>query len=98
MDKKIYPEGHYIGAGIAIGLPIGIAIGFSLGNFAIGPGIGVAIGLSIGAAMENKAKKEGRIRPLTIEEKKIKKRTLWIALGVGFIMLALGIGVFFLVR
>lgn len=45
------------------GVPIGVAFGFGLSNMAfigIGIPIGMSIGIGIGAAMDKKAKEEGR--------------------------------------
>ena len=81
-----YPEGHYIGIGIAIG----VAIGLALDNLAIGIGVGAGIGI----AMEAKAKKEGKIRPMTKEE---KRRQKWFLL-IGLLMFILGIIAYFVVR
>jgi hypothetical protein len=97
FDGK-YPEGHFMGQGIAIGIGIGVALGLALGNIALGPAIGVAIGVGIGSALEGKAKKEGKIRPMTPEEKKKQKKVLLFALGVGLLLFILGVIVFFLVR
>lgn len=57
---KLIREGSYIGIGAAIGL-LGLPIGVALDNVALGPGFGLPIGVAIGAAMEAKAKKEGRV-------------------------------------
>ena len=96
QDRK-YPEGHFVGVGMAIGLAVfsGLAIPLALatGNFGlvgIGPALGVAFGLSLGQAIENKYKKEDRIRPLNEVEKKRKK----MAVVAGLVLLALGVGVF----
>lgn len=94
--KEIYPEGHFMGMGIAIGLVIFSGVGISLstsldnpGLIGIGPAIGVAIGVAIGQAMEDKAKKEGKIRPLTPKEKKRQKVMAWIGLSIGILAAAL---------
>lgn len=92
-----YPEGHFIGMWMAIGMlifsGIGIPLSIATGNpglIGIGPALGVAFGLSIGAGIEEKMKREGKIRPLTKEEKKRKK----IGLVIGVIALLLGIVAF----
>ena len=96
-EEKKYPEGHFIGIwmgiGIAIFSGIGVPISIATNNNAfmgIGPALGVAFGLSIGQGIENKYKKEGKIRPLTEEEKKRKK----LAVLAGIIMLILGVATF----
>ncbi len=100
VDKnKKYPEGHFLGVGMAIGIAcfsgVGIAISNSTGNpglIGIGPAIGVGIGLLLGKAMEEKYRKEGKIRPLTKKEKESKEKAKKygiIALIVGIILLAL---------
>lgn len=70
-----FPEGHFMGLGIATFMPIGIAIGLALDNIALGIPIGLAIGVAIGSAWENKAKKEGKLRPLTKKEKELKRKS-----------------------
>jgi len=42
--------------------------------------LGVSVGLSIGQGVENKYKKEGKIRPLTKEEE--NRRKMLVAVGV----------------
>lgn len=91
-EQKQYPEGHFLGVGIAIGMLIfsgvGVALSTSLDNpglIGIGPAIGVAIGVAIGQAMEDKAKKEGKVRPLTPKEKKRQKLLSWIGLGIALL-------------
>jgi len=82
IDKnKKYPEGHFLGVGIAIGIPIfsgvGIALSNSTGNpglIGIGPAIGVILGLAIGKSMEDKYRKQGLVRQLTEKEKLMRKR------------------------
>ena len=97
-DKK-YPEGHFVGMWMGIGIAIVSGFGVPLsivtknyGLIGIGPAIGVAFGLSIGQAIENKYKREKKIRPLTEEEKKRKKITVMAGLAV----LTLGVIVFLL--
>lgn len=96
-NNKKYPEGHFVGMWMGIGMAIftGIGIPLSLatknyGLIGIGPALGVAFGLSIGQAIENKYKKENKIRPLTEVEKKRKK----MAVMAGLAILALGVIVF----
>ncbi len=95
--NKKYPEGHFTGMWMGIGIAIFTGVGVPLsiateniGLIGIGPALGVAFGLAIGAGIEEKYKKEGKIRPLTDEEKKRKK------LGVlaGLIILLLGLAGF----
>ncbi len=91
-DEK-YPQGHFMGIGIATGMPIGLPIGLILGRtmdqlaigLAIGPALGVALGTALGAYLEKKNK--DKIRPLTKEELKMRK-VARIALGI---VLALGV-------
>ena len=90
-NNKQYPEGRFVGMwmgiGIAIFTGVGVPIAFATGNpglLGIGPALGVSIGLSIGSGIEAKYKKEGKIRPLTEEERKRKK----IAIIIGVISLA----------
>lgn len=62
--------------GIAIFSGLGIPLSIILKNpglIGIGPAIGVAFGLAIGSSIESKYKKEGKIRPLTEDEKRKEK-------------------------
>ena len=96
MDNKnkTYPEGHFLGMWIGIGIAIFAGLGIPLsivtenpGFIGIGPALGVAVGVAIGQSIENKYKKEGKIRPLSEYERKRKKN----AVTAGIIILALGI-------
>jgi len=84
-DNSKYPEGHYMGIGIALGIPLGLPIGLAMGNIAFGPAIGVGIGLAIGAALEQKYK--DKIRPLTKKEK--EERYKFTLIGVALVALGL---------
>ena len=96
-NNKKYPEGHFLGLWMGIGIAIfsgfGIPLSIATKNYGllgIGPALGVAFGISIGQAIENKYKKENKIRPLTEEEKKIKK----IAVIAGLAIFTLGVVIF----
>jgi len=98
-NNEKYPEGHFLGMWMGIGIAIFSGIGVPLsialrtpGLLGIGPAIGIAFGLSVGQSIESKYKKEGKIRPLTEDEKK-KRRKLVIA---GICVLILGLLVFLL--
>jgi len=100
-DKK-YPKGYFLnlwmGMCIAIFSGIGIPIAIISENFAfigIGPAIGVSIGLAIGQGIENKHEKEGKMRPLTKEEKRGARRMLFLGIAVLFMLAILGV-LFFL--
>ena len=101
MAKKgKYPEGHFVGIWIVIGIAIFSGLGIPLsivsgnpGLIGIGPALGVAFGLSIGTGIENRHKREGKIRPLTKEE----KRQRGFALKAGVAVLILGVLAFGLV-
>ncbi len=95
-DKK-YPEGHFVGIGIGIGMAmfsgVGVALSVALespGLIGIGPALGVGAGVAIGKSIEEKKRKEGKIRPLTDNEK-LNRKWLMIAGGgllvVGFLVL-----------
>ena len=84
-NNRKYPEGHFLGMWMGIGIALFSGIGVPLsvalknpGLLGIGPALGIAIGLSVGQSIESKYKKEGKIRPLTEDEKK-KRRRLVIA-------------------
>jgi hypothetical protein len=93
-NEKKYPKGHWMGIGIAIGIPIGTALFFiadlltgEFGSmFFLGPGVGVAIGVSIGAALEERYKKRGQIRELTLQEEKRRRKLV----NIGLLILVLG--------
>lgn len=93
MTKKKYPEGHFLSYGIALGLPLGLPFGLAMGGpefFGSGMAIGMCLGLAFGYALEEKYKKEGRIRPLTAEEKEKKDKLSKITIAgllVGAIIL-----------
>ncbi len=82
-----YPEGHYISIGIALGIPLGLPIGLAVGNIALGPAFGLPIGVAIGAALESKARKDGRLRPPTARERKVKKT--FVVAGGALLVLAI---------
>ena len=93
-NNKKYPEGHFVGMWMGIGTAIfsglGIPLSIAAGNtglIGIGPALGVVFGLAIGSSIEAKHKKEGKIRPLTEEEKKRKK----IGIIVGIVILSVGV-------
>jgi hypothetical protein len=98
-NNEKYPEGHFLGMWMGIGIAlfsgIGVPLSIALKNpglLGIGPAIGIAFGLALGQSIESKYKKEGKIRPLTEDEKK-KRRKLVIA---GICVLILGLLVFLL--
>lgn len=94
---KTYPKGHFVGLWIGICISIfsgfGIPLSIVTDNFGfigIGPALGVAVGVAIGQSIENKYKEEGRIRPLSEYEIKIKKN----AVAIGVLTLTLGVFIF----
>ncbi|WP_340113691.1 hypothetical protein [Maribellus mangrovi] len=96
-DKK-YPKGYFLnlwmGICIAVFSGVGIPIAIISKNFAfigIGPAIGVSVGIAIGQGIENKQEKEGRIRPLTNEEKRNAKRMLILGIALLFVLAILGV-------
>lgn len=95
QDKK-YPEGHFVSMWMAIYIAmfsgIGIVLSIATGNhglIGIGPALGVALGAAIGQSIENKCRKEGRIRPLT----DIERIRRWGLVIAGLVVLLLGVGV-----
>jgi len=101
MNDKIkkYPEGHFLGMwmGICIAIFSGFGIPLSIitenpGFIGIGPALGVAVGVAIGQSIENKHKKEGRIKPLTESELKRNKNAVF----AGIVLLTLGVLIFIL--
>jgi len=99
MEEKNrkYAEGYFVGMWMGIGIAIFSGVGVSLsivlkipGLIGIGPAIGVAFGLALGQSIEAKYKKEGKIRPLTKEEKN-KRKILVIA---GIVVFIIGLAIF----
>jgi cadmium resistance protein CadD (predicted permease) len=91
-NNEKYPEGHFLGMWMGIGIAIFSGVGVPLsialkipGLMGIGPALGVAFGLSIGQSIESKYKNEGRIRPLTEDEK--KKRKMLVIAGISVFIL-----------
>ncbi len=79
-----------MGIGIAIFSGIGIPLSIATGNpglIGIGPALGVAFGLAIGSSIEDKYKKEGKIRPLTKEDK--NERKILVIAGIAVLMIGL---------
>jgi hypothetical protein len=92
-----YPEGYFVGMWMALGIAIFSGVGIPLsiatknpGLIGIGPGAGVGFGVAIGAGIEEKMKKQGKIRPLTEKEKQDRNKALWM----GVIALVIGIVAF----
>lgn len=75
-----YPKGYWMSQGISMGIAIGAGLGVALGNIAIGVPIGVAIGAAIGSELEKKHKDE--IRPITDEEKQLRKQSILFVTGI----------------
>lgn len=90
-----YPKGYWQNQGIAIGIAIGVGIGAAMDSIAVGIAIGVAIGVAIGSEMEKKRKNE--IRPITDEEKKLRKQTVLFMAGL-FIVTALIVFIAYQIR
>ena len=102
-NNKKYPKGHFVGLwmgiGIAIFAGIGVPISLALkipGLIGIGPATGAAFGLALGQSIETKYQKEGKIRPLTEDEK--KKRKIAVIAGIGIFILGLLMFLFSLSR
>lgn len=90
-EKILKPKGYYIFLGTILGLPFGIALSLALNNLAFA-GIGVGIGLPIGVALEEQAKKEGRLRDTTPKEDQLRKRLVWGIVFFGVLIFLLVIG------
>ena len=83
-----YPKGHFISQWMAMGLVISLPFGIAFENISLGLPIGLLLGLAIGTSIENKMKKQGKIRPLTKEEKK-RQKIVSIAAIIIFVILAI---------
>jgi len=91
QNKKIktkYPHGHWMGVGISIGMAIGLIFGTVIQNIPIGIAAGLMLGVFIGILLEIK-NKDGA-RPLTEQEKQIRKK----AVIIGTLILIIGIACF----
>ena len=91
-NNEKYPEGHFVGMWMGICIAIFSGIGVPLfiilknpGLIGIGPALGVALGVALGQSIESKYKKEGKIRPLSEDEK--KKRKLLVFAGISVFIL-----------
>ena len=89
-----YPKGYWMEQGIGMGVALGAGIGVALQNIAIGIGIGIAIGTAIGLEREQKHKAE--VRPLTDEERRLRKQTLMLIGGILVSGIVLFLLIFFL--
>ncbi len=59
---KLVAEGYYSGVGMSFGMSLGLGIGLGMfGNPAVGIAVGLAAGIGVGAALDNNAKKKGRV-------------------------------------
>ena len=68
--------------GVGIGIAIGAGIGAAMNDVAVGIAIGVAIGAGIGSQLEKKHADE--IRPMTDEEQKLKRQSIFFTIGTLF--------------
>ncbi|HAZ26382.1 MAG TPA: hypothetical protein DCY95_18880 [Algoriphagus sp.] len=75
---------------------MGIALSLALGNFAF-VGTGIAIGLPIGIALEEKAKKEGKVRELNESDLILRKKLFRVTL-ILLTLTVLGLVTFLLFR
>lgn len=102
-NSNQYPEGHFVRKWMAICIALfsgfGIPISIATGNHAfigIGPALGISIGLSIGSSIEAKHRQEGKIIPLTEEEKKRKKLSTTFGIMALVVLVLTGILLFLL--
>ena len=58
---SLISEGYYTAIGISLGLSFGVAFGAAFNNVSYGLIFGMLIGLIVGAAMDSKAKKQGKV-------------------------------------
>jgi hypothetical protein len=101
MADEKYPEGQLVGMWIGIGIAIFAGVGVVLstatdtpGLIGIGPALGVAVGAAIGSSVERRYRREGKIRPLTENERRRQRRALWI--GAAIVVLGLAVLLAFL--
>jgi len=98
-EANKYPEKHFLGMWIGLGIAIFSGFGIPLsiatnnpGLIGIGPALGVAFGVAIGQSIENRYKKEGKIRPLT-EREQNRFKTL---INTSIAILLIGVYIFLL--
>jgi hypothetical protein len=76
----------WMGLGIAMFCGVGVPLAIVTGNFGligIGPAVGVAFGAAVGRAVEDKHRRQGRIRPLSEPERRRRRsRTTWALVSV----------------
>jgi hypothetical protein len=85
-----YPEGHFVGMWIGLGIATFCGVGVplaivtkSFGLIGLGPAVGVAFGVAVGGAIEDKHRRQGRIRPLSAAERMGRRRlTTWALVSV----------------
>lgn len=58
---NLVSKGYYVAIYMPLGVAIGLPFGLIFKNIALGLPIGIGIGLAIGGALDQKAKKEGRV-------------------------------------
>lgn len=58
---NLVSKGYYVAIYLPLGVAIGLPFGLMFKNLALGLPIGLGIGLAIGNALDQKAKKEGRV-------------------------------------
>jgi|GEM_PF-435459 len=102
-QHKLVTEGYYTGIGLAIGAGIGVALSPLSDKIGSGLPIGVGIGMAIGAALEAKARKEGRMIYTREKARSAKKfnlspRTIRFFLVVGIAAAVAGLLALFLIQ
>ena len=102
-EIKTYPQGHFLGLGMALGILASLLVGFTISIvfempelLGLWPAVGVIIGLVSGKLIEDKYKREGKIRPVTEAEEKKRKKAVKIAVFAGVLALILIIGILLL--
>jgi len=58
---SLITEGYYTAIGMSLGTSFGVAFGAAFSNISYGIILGMLFGLMVGAAMDSKAKKEGKV-------------------------------------
>ena len=97
-QHNLVTNGYYTGIGMIFGSAIGVALGAATGSFGSGTPISVGVGMAIGAALDAKAKKEGRvICPSEKTAVSPQKTKIMIIIGLG-VLVAAGLVAFMLFR
>ena len=87
IRESKYPNGFYLGIGIAACIALGILMGLFLGSIPAGAAVGIGIGVIAGQLLEKKL--NGVAGPFTEEEKQERAKRKNVGMVAVFILLLL---------